>query len=242
MSSTVEKKAPFERGLFMVEAGQVNIAAVQTPGRAPPAAVSKSGGSMTPQLQLAIQMIALPQTELAAELKRLAAENPALTLSPPGDWTLPWLGADAESPRPDVIVVREAEGYKARLDEGALPVLAVRRDAIEEARGALQEGASAAVTEQLRGAVWIMRCLEQRQKTILRFAEALVAREGAFFAEGPEWRVKIPVRALSEELGIHTQTVARIAEGKRLRCDHGAYPLDSFLKGLRRRRPKGRCG
>jgi RNA polymerase sigma-54 factor len=202
--------------------------------------MEESGGSMTPQLQLAIQMIALPQAELAAELKRLAAENPVLTLSPPRDGIPPWPGADAESPRPDVLVVREAEGYKARLDEGALPVLAVRRDVLAEARGALQEGAGAAVTEQLRGAVWIIRCLEQRQKMILRFAEALVAREGAFFAAGPERRVKIPARALSEELGIHTSTVARIVAGKWLRCDHGDYSLDSFLKGLRRRRPEGR--
>lgn len=73
-------------------------------------------------------------------------------------------------------------------------------------------------------------------RAVARAGEALVAHCAEFFDEGPERLVPVPMRTLVDAVAMHESTVQRVLVGKRLRCRHGAFALESFVRHVRGRK------
>lgn len=186
------------------------------PPTEPPAQVQV----ITPQLQLAIRVLELPLAALAEEIRAQAAALPALQLGE-APATPPPLPIPADGIAADLLLVREGARWKSIAGSHGLPVLSVAPDAAPEAK---------------RDAEWLIHSLEQREVALVKLGDALVALQPAWVEAGGNLPTGLSTNRFAELMGVHTTTVNRLVERKRLQCVHGVYPLDGFLRGTPRKK------
>ena len=133
---------------------------------------------------------------------------------------------------PDVLVSRAAggAGWDIRLNRETLPRLVVNRDYYLELRNGAQDKASRAwLGEKLADANWLIKALDQRQKTILKVTAAVVEAQAGFFRKGVSALKPLTLRAVAEEIDMHESTVSRVTSNKYLHCDRGTFELKYFF-------------
>ena len=131
--------------------------------------------------------------------------------------------------RPDVFVVSEGGTLRVALNEYAPPRFRLSADYERLLRESDDPAVREYLREKTRQAKWILDGLERRGNTLRRCAEALVARQYAFFAEESAALVPMKLASLAEELSLHPSTVSRAVRGKYLQCRRGTYPLRFFF-------------
>ena len=132
---------------------------------------------------------------------------------------------------PDILLAsRDDGGWDIRLNQETLPRLVVNRDYYLEVRGSCQDKASRGwLSEKLSDANWLIKALDQRQKTILKVAAELVKQQDAFFREGVAHLKPLTLREVAEAIEMHESTVSRVTSNKYLLCDRGTFELKYFF-------------
>ncbi len=140
-------------------------------------------------------------------------------------------GAPASPVQPDVIVSARADGgWNIALNQATLPRLIVNRSYYVEMKGSCADKTSRAwLSEKLADANWLMKALDQRQKTILKVASEIVRQQEAFFRQGVSALKPLTLRAVAEAVALHESTVSRVTSNKYLMCDRGTYELKFFF-------------
>ena len=132
---------------------------------------------------------------------------------------------------PDVLVEpAKGGGWTIRLNEASLPRLVVNRDYFVELKAGSRDKASRAwLNEQLGEADWLIRVLDQRQKTILKTASEIVTRQEGFFREGVSAMRPLTLREVAETIEMHESTVSRVTSNKYLSCPRGTFEMKYFF-------------
>ena len=132
---------------------------------------------------------------------------------------------------PDILVTaRKDGGWDIRLNEATLPRLVVNRSYYVELKGTCEDKTSRAwLSEKLGDANWLLKALDQRQKTILKVASELVKQQDGFFRHGVSQLRPLTLRAVAEEIGMHESTVSRVTSNKFLNCARGTFELKYFF-------------
>ncbi len=132
---------------------------------------------------------------------------------------------------PDVIVESAAKGgWSIRINEETLPRLVVNREYyVELNQGAPDRKAKAWLNEQLGEADWLIRALDQRQKTILKTASEIVKRQEGFFREGVSAMKPLTLREVAESIEMHESTISRVTSNKYLCCPRGTFEMKYFF-------------
>ena len=71
--------------------------------------------------------------------------------------------------------------------------------------------------------------LDQRARTILKVAAAIVKAQDGFFRQGVSQLRPLTLRAVAEEIEMHESTVSRVTSNKYLHCDRGTFELKYFF-------------
>jgi RNA polymerase sigma-54 factor len=131
---------------------------------------------------------------------------------------------------PDVLVDPTRDGgWKISLNEASLPKLVVNRSYYVELKGSCGDKASRGwLSEKLADANWLLKALDQRQKTILKVATELVKQQEGFFRHGVSHLKPLTLRAVAEAIGMHESTVSRVTSSKYLHCARGTFELKYF--------------
>ena len=130
---------------------------------------------------------------------------------------------------PDLYIRRTAKGWAVEINSGTLPRLLVnRRYYTELAQGAAAKS-KAWLSEQLAGANWLVRALDQRQRTIIKVASEIVKQQEGFFLHGVAHMRPLTLRQVAEEIGMHESTVSRVTSNKYLSCPRGLFELKYFF-------------
>jgi len=138
-------------------------------------------------------------------------------------------GTPAQAVVPDLFVRQTAKGWAVEVNSGTLPRLLVnRRYYTELAKGAAAKS-KAWLSEQLAGANWLVRALDQRQRTIVKVASAIVKQQEGFFLHGVAHMRPLTLRQVAEEIGMHESTVSRVTSNKYLSCARGLFELKYFF-------------
>ncbi len=132
---------------------------------------------------------------------------------------------------PDILVTPRADGgWDIALNQATLPRLIVNRSYYVEMRGAVDDKAARGwLSEKLADANWLVKALDQRQKTILKVASELVKQQDGFFRHGVSQLRPLTLRAVAEEIGMHESTVSRVTSNKYLHCERGTFELKYFF-------------
>ena len=132
---------------------------------------------------------------------------------------------------PDVLIERDIdEGWKISLNEATLPRLVVNRSYYLELRnGSADKESRAWLQERLGDANWLIKALDQRQKTILKVSSEIVKQQDGFFRRGVSELKPLTLRTVAEAIDMHESTVSRVTSNKYLHCDRGTFELKYFF-------------
>ncbi len=140
-------------------------------------------------------------------------------------------GGGGEAVVPDLLLRSRADGgWDVALNQATLPRLIVNRSYYVELRGACDDKAARGwLSEKLADANWLMKALDQRQKTILKVAAEIVRQQDGFFRRGVAHLKPLTLRAVAEAIAMHESTVSRVTSNKYLNCPRGTFELKYFF-------------
>jgi RNA polymerase sigma-54 factor len=169
------------------------------------------------------RMCAVDDEDFADMLAELRSYDPR-----PG---LRFAGGEGAPITPDVLLAATPDGgWSITLNPATLPKLVVNRAYYSELRGACADRTARSwLAERLTDANWLVRALDQRQKTILKVTEEIVRHQDLFFRHGVAHLRPLTLRAVAEAIDMHESTVSRVTSNKHLMCDRGTFELKYFF-------------
>ena len=136
-----------------------------------------------------------------------------------------------EAITPDILLSPRADGgWDVAINQATLPRLIVNRDYYVEMRGACPDKTARGwLSDKLADANWLIKALDQRQKTILKVASEIVTQQDGFFRHGVSQLRPLTLRAVAEAISMHESTVSRVTSNKFLHCPRGTFELKYFF-------------
>lgn len=132
---------------------------------------------------------------------------------------------------PDIYVHKVGGEYVVSMNEDGLPklrvspyyrkMLAEKSSANSDARGYVQE--------RLRSALWLIKSVHQRQRTLYRVAESIVKFQFEFLDKGLKYLKPLVLKAVAEDVGVHESTVSRVTTSKYIHTPRGTFELKYFF-------------
>jgi RNA polymerase sigma-54 factor len=132
---------------------------------------------------------------------------------------------------PDVYIIKTDEGYKAVLNEDGLPQLRIspvyRR--LLDKGGETTDETRAYVKDKFRSALWLLKSVDQRQKTIIKVASSIINFQSGFLDGGIEHLRPLVLRDVANDIGMHESTVSRVVNNKYMHTPQGVYEMKYFF-------------
>ena len=178
------------------------------------------------------------QSHQYPEIGRADGPHPRGGLAPPRDHQAPRPQAGQRySPErstyilPDVFVVKEGDEYKIVLNDDGLPKLRIsptyKRMLDDKEPGS--EETRAYVKDKLRSALWLLKSVDQRQRTIYKVADSIVRHQRAFLDHGVTHLRPLVLRDVASDIGMHESTVSRVVANKYMHTPRGVYEMRFFF-------------
>ncbi|MBW2467357.1 MAG: RNA polymerase factor sigma-54 [Deltaproteobacteria bacterium] len=132
---------------------------------------------------------------------------------------------------PDVFVHKVEDEYIIVLNDEGLPRLKVSSDyeKIIEADSEATDETKTYVKEKLRDALWLIKSMQQRQRTIYKVVESLLKFQKNFFEKGVEHLKPLVLRDVAEDIEMHESTVSRVTTNKYMHTPLGIFELKYFF-------------
>jgi RNA polymerase sigma-54 factor len=138
-------------------------------------------------------------------------------------------GEEPQYITPDVYVHKMGDSYVTVLNDDGLSKLRISG----MYRSALKNGQAGAAKEyiqdKLRSAVWLIRSIHQRQRTIYKVTESIVKFQRDFLDKGIAHLKPLILRDVAEDIGMHESTVSRVTTNKYVHTPQGIYELKFFF-------------
>jgi RNA polymerase sigma-54 factor len=134
---------------------------------------------------------------------------------------------------PDVFVRRVGEEYVIQLNDDGLPRLRVSRAYRRMLQTMRSEGrqseAQQFIKDKIRSAVWLIKSLDQRQRTIYKVAASIIRQQREFLDQGIEYLRPMVLRDVAEDISMHESTVSRVVSNKYMHTPRGLFPMKFFF-------------
>jgi RNA polymerase sigma-54 factor len=172
------------------------------------------------RLQKACGVLPEDLPEMIAELKAL---NPR-----PG---LAFAHEVVETVVPDVFVLPvPGGGWRVELNAATLPRVLVNTAYYAELSGrTVDRRAKEYLAERFQSASWLVKALDQRARTVLKVAEAVVARQRGFLEHGAQHLRPMVLRDIAEAIEMHESTISRATADKYVATPRGNFPFKYFF-------------
>jgi len=138
---------------------------------------------------------------------------------------------------PDVFVVKNEGEWVVLLNDDGLPRMRISpyyKQLISSGQGGTPE-TKAYMDEKLRAAQWVIRSIEQRNRTIVKVVSSIVKFQEQFFDHGVQCLKPLVLKQVAEDIGMHESTISRVTANKYMYCQQGMLELKFFFNaGLQR--------
>ena len=146
----------------------------------------------------------------------------------------PGRGFDAEEAdyiSPDVHVEKVGNEYVIRLNDDGLPKLRVNSFYLEALRNPdkLPDSVKSYIQKHLDNALWFIRSIHQRQKTLYRVTESIVRFQQEFLDHGLSHLKPLTLRQVAEDVQMHESTISRVTTNKYVYTPQGVFDLKFFF-------------
>ncbi len=129
------------------------------------------------------------------------------------------------------VVVRKIDGaYTIILNDDRLPHLRISqhyRTLMENPD--TPRDVKTYIRDKLRASAFLMRSIDQRQRTIYRIADAIVKHQIGFLDHGVAHLRPMTMAEVASEVGVHETTVSRAVHQKYMRTPQGTFEMKYFF-------------
>ena len=142
---------------------------------------------------------------------------------------------------PDVVAVKTGGEWAIQLNDDGLPKLRISHAYRKMLRRMQQDGNQAEardfLKDKMRSALWLIKSLDQRQRTIYKVAESILRQQRRFFDNGLDELRPMVLRDVADDIGMHESTVSRVVSNKYIHTPRGLFPMKFFFhSGIERYR------
>jgi len=131
---------------------------------------------------------------------------------------------------PDVFVAARGGGWAIEINAATLPRVLVNKSYYAELSGVHGDKASKSwLSDCLASANWLVKALDQRQRTIIKVATEIVKQQEGFFRHGVAHLRPLTLRQVADAIEMHESTVSRVTSNKYLSCARGLFELKYFF-------------
>ena len=142
---------------------------------------------------------------------------------------------------PDVYVYKLDDEYIIMMNDDGLPRLQISNFY----RGILKDEQAAPgdtknyIKEKMNSAAWLIKSIQQRQRTIYRVVESIIKFQREFFDIGVEHLKPLVLRDVAEDIEMHESTISRVTSNKYVHTPQGIFELKYFFNSAIERRDGG---
>ncbi len=132
---------------------------------------------------------------------------------------------------PDVYVVKHEGEYVVLLNDDGIPRLKLNPTYRRMLKGGNEIAADARgyLEEKFRSAIWMIRSIEQRNRTIYKVAQSIVKCQEEFLEKGINNLKPLTLREIADDINMHESTVSRVTHNKYICTTQGIFELKYFF-------------
>ena len=134
--------------------------------------------------------------------------------------------------QPDVYILKVDDEYVIQLNDEGTAKLRVSPSYPKMLAAAKNsdKDASTFIKDKFKSAMWLIKSLDQRNRTIYKVAESLVRHQKDFFDRGVEYMRPLVLREVADDIGMHESTVSRVVNNKFVHTPRGVFELKYFFR------------
>jgi len=175
------------------------------------------------QPQKLAEKLGVSVAEVQSALDLIASLDPA-----------PGRNFSVETPQyitPDVFIIKVDDRFVVLLDEEGLPRLRISPyyRALLSKRASCPKEVREYVEERMRSALWLIKSIHQRQRTLYKVTESIVKFQGEFLEKGITALRPLTLREVADDIGMHESTVSRVTTNKYVQTPQGLFELKYFF-------------
>ncbi len=132
---------------------------------------------------------------------------------------------------PDIFVHKVGDDYVVTQNDEGLPNLRINsfyRNALSDSTS-VDKKAGEYIQDKMRSAVWLIKSIHQRQRTIYKVTKSIVKFQREFFDHGIEHLKPLVLRDVAEDIEMHESTVSRVTTNKYVQTPQGLFELKFFF-------------
>ena len=133
---------------------------------------------------------------------------------------------------PDVYIQKVGDEYVIVLNEDGMPKLRINGSyrAMLNSMDSKQDGETVNyIKDKIRSAVWLIKSLDQRQRTIYKVAESIVKHQREFLEKGIDYLRPLVLRDVADDIQMHESTVSRVVSNKYMHTPRGLFLMKYFF-------------
>ncbi len=133
---------------------------------------------------------------------------------------------------PDVYVQKVGDDYVIVLNEDGMPRLRINGSyrALLNSMDSKQDGETVNyIKDKIRSAVWLIKSLDQRQRTIYKVADSIVKHQREFLEKGIDYLRPLVLRDVADDIQMHESTVSRVVSNKYMHTPRGLFLMKYFF-------------
>ncbi|HEY6138823.1 MAG TPA: RNA polymerase factor sigma-54 [Thermoanaerobaculia bacterium] len=133
---------------------------------------------------------------------------------------------------PDVYVHKVGDEYVIVLNEDGMPKLRINGSyrSMLSSMDSKQDGETVNyIKDKIRSAVWLIKSLDQRQRTIYKVAESIIKHQREFLEKGIDFLRPLVLRDVADDIQMHESTVSRVVSNKYMHTPRGLFLMKYFF-------------
>ncbi len=142
----------------------------------------------------------------------------------------PFIDREPQYITPDIQVTKTGDGYSVTLNGEGLPKLRISSFYLQS----MYNGSSSApvkeyIRNKMRSAIWLIKSIYQRERTIKRVMESILKFQRDFFDYGVDHLKPLILKDVAEDINMHESTISRVTTNKYCHTPHGIFELKYFF-------------
>lgn len=138
--------------------------------------------------------------------------------------------ADVHYITPDIFVHKVGDDYVVSLNDDGLANLRISSYYSSALSGKhVDSKTTEYIQEKIRGAMWLIKSIHQRQRTIFRVTKSIVKFQREFFEHGINYLKPLVLRDVADDIEMHESTISRVTTNKYVQTPQGLFELKFFF-------------
>lgn len=147
----------------------------------------------------------------------------------------PFTSTDTVYVAPDIHIIKVGSDYQIMVNDEGLPRLKISSLYKKDVHTAGAAGLTKDyIQEKTRGALWLIKSIHQRQRTIYKVTESIVKFQREFFDKGIDYLKPLILKDVADDVEMHESTISRVTTNKYVQTPRGIFELKFFFNaGIR---------